>query len=74
MMSDTSPILGGGDAEQVERAPERRQIALRHMGQHQILLVADPDLAERIAVGQVRDPVHLRGGGVAGRSALGLER
>ena len=66
--------IGGGDPDGVERAPQRRQVALRHMGQHQVLLVADPDFAERIALGEIRDGIHLVGGGVAGRSALGLER
>ena len=44
------------------------------MGQHQILLVADADFAERIALGEVGDRVHLRRGGVAGRAAFRLER
>ena len=62
------------DADRVERAPQRRQVALRHMRQHEVLLVADADFAERIALGEIGDRVHLLGGGVAGRPALGLER
>ena len=63
-----------GDADGVERAPQRRQIALRDMRQHQVLLVADADLAERIAVGEIGDRIHLLGGGVARRAAFRLER
>ena len=58
----------------VEFRPQRRQVALRDMRQHQVLLVADADFAERIAVGEIGDRVHLRGGGVARRAAFGFER
>ena len=63
MMSDTSPTFGVATPIGVERAPQRRQIALRDMRQHQVLLVADADLAERITIGQIGDRVHLLGGG-----------
>ena len=42
------------------------------MRQHQVLLVADADFAERVAVGKVGDRVHLLGGGVAGRPPSGF--
>ena len=63
-----------GDADRVERAPQRRQIALRDMRQHQILLVADADFAERVTIGEVGDRIHLLGGGIAGRAAFRLQR
>ena len=45
-MSETSPTFGVATPMRVERAPQRRQIALRDVRQHQILLVADADFAE----------------------------
>jgi hypothetical protein len=33
----------------------RRQVALGDMRQHQVLLVADADFAERIALGEIGD-------------------
>ena len=74
MMSDTSPTFGVATPDRVERPPQGRQIALRDMRQHQVLLMADADFAERVAVGEVSDRIHLLGGGVAGRAALRLER
>src|SRR5262245_22520515 len=68
------PHVGRRHADGVKRAPQRRQIALRHMRQHQVLLMSDPDLAEGVAVGKVSDCIHLLGGRIAGRAALGLER
>src|SRR6266571_1656539 len=68
------PDVGGGDADRVERAPQRVKIALAHVRQHQVLLVADADLARAVALGEIGNRVHLLGGGVAGRTALGLER
>ena len=44
------------------------------MRQHQILLMADADLAEAVVVGKIGDRVHLVGGGIAGRRAFRLER
>ena len=68
------PDIRRRDADGIERAPQRRQIALRDMRQRQVLLVVDADFAERIALGEIGDGVHLLGGGVAGRAALRLER
>jgi hypothetical protein len=42
------------------------------VGQHQVLLVADPDLAGAEAFGQLGDAVHLLGGGVAGGTPVFL--
>ena len=66
--------VGRGGADPVERPPQRRQIALGDVRQHQILLVPDADLAEAVAIRQIGDGVHLRRGGIAGRSAHRLER
>src|SRR5262245_13795703 len=68
------PDIGRGNADRVERPPERRQVALRHVRQYEILLVPDADLAEAVTIRQVGDGVHLRRGGVAGRLADRLER
>src|SRR5262245_56876683 len=38
-----------------ELLPKPQEIALRHMRQHQVLLVADADLAEAIAVSKIGD-------------------
>ena len=54
--------------------PERVQVALAHVGEHQVLLVRDAQLAEAVAVGEVGDRVHLVGGRVARRHAGLLER
>ena len=62
------------EADPVERLPQRRQVALGDMRQHQVLLVADADFAEGIFVGEIGDRVHLVGGGVAGRAAHRLQR
>ena len=66
--------VGRGDADLVERAPQRREIALGDVRQRQILLMADANLAETVALGEIGDGVHLLRGGVAGRPSLGLER
>ena len=65
MMSETSPTFGVADADRLERASRAGRSRCAHMRQHQILLVADPDFAERIALGEIGDRVHLVGGGIA---------
>src|SRR5215470_12707602 len=57
--------VGGGDADRIERPPQRRQITLGNVWQHQVLLVPDADLAVAVTVGQIGDGVHLLRGGVA---------
>ena len=44
------------------------------MGQHQVLLVADQDLVEAVALGQVGDRLHLRCRRVARHAADRLQR
>src|ERR1043166_7218769 len=68
------PDVGRRDADRVERAPQRGEVALAHVRQHQVLLVADADFARAVAGGEFGDRIHLLGGGVAGRFALRLER
>jgi hypothetical protein len=43
------------------------------MRQHKVLLVADAELVERVALGKVGDRLHLLGRGIAGSAADGLE-
>ena len=59
MMSEIETDIGRGDTDRVERPPQRRQIALGDVRQHQILLVPDADLAEAVAIRQIGDGVHL---------------
>src|SRR6516165_5123787 len=66
--------VGRGDADFVERAPQRRKIALGDVRKRQILLMAHANLAETVALRELGDGVHLLRGGVARRRSLGLER
>src|SRR6267378_7657236 len=54
--------------------PQRVQISQLHVGKDQVLLVGHAQLAERIAVGEVGDFLHLLDGDVAGRHPGLLER
>src|SRR5438132_193098 len=66
--------VGRGAPDFLERPPQRRKITLGNMRQRQILLMADANLAETVALGEIGDGVHLLRGGIAGRPSLGLER
>src|SRR6266566_6700724 len=68
------PDVGGRDADRVERTPQRVKILLAHVGQHEVLLVADADFAGAVAIGEVGNRIYLIGGGIAGRFAFRLER
>src|SRR5713226_7549220 len=68
------PQVGRREAERLDFPPERMQIGLPDVGENQVLLVRDAQLAERIAIGEIGDPVHLIGGDVSGRNAGLLER
>ena len=74
MMSETRLTFGVATPIASSARHSVGQVALAHVRQHQVLLVADPDLAEAVAVGEIGDRIHLVGGGVARRSALRLER
>src|SRR5882762_169225 len=65
--------IGRGESQFLYLLPQRVQIGQLHIGKDQVLLVRDAQLAERIAVGELRDLVHLLGGDVAGRHAGFLE-
>src|SRR5215472_13094242 len=66
--------VGRGDPDFVERAPQRRKIALGNVRKRQILLVADANLSETVALGEIGDGIHLPRGGIARRPSFGLER
>src|SRR5262244_4631398 len=66
--------VGRGDADFVERAPQRGKIALGDVRKRQVLLMPDANLAETVALREIGDGVHLLRGGVAGGRSFGLER
>src|SRR5262249_9826844 len=66
--------VGRGDADFVERAPQRRKIVLGDVRKRQILLMPHANLAETVTLRKIGDGVHLLRGGIAGRRSLGLER
>ena len=74
MMSEIEIDIGRGDADLVQRPPQRRKIALGDMRQREILLVADADFAKAVAIREIGDGIHLPRRGVAGRLAFRLER
>ena len=71
-MSETRPTLGVASPIASSARHSSGRSRCGDVRQHEILLVADPDFAEAVAVGEIGDGVHLLGGGVAGRSAFGL--
>ena len=60
-MSVIRPMLGVARPSASSAAPDRRQFVQLHVRQHQVLLVGDADLVQRIALGEVGDGVHLLG-------------
>src|SRR4051812_19379119 len=66
--------VGGRQSESARLAPKLDQVALTHVGEHQVLLVRHAQLAEGVAIGKIRDRVHLVAGHVAGRHAGLLQR
>ena len=66
--------VGRGHPDFLERTPQRRKIALGDVRQRQILLMADANLAETVALGEIGDGVHLLRGGIARGCSFGLER
>src|SRR5215813_6620405 len=66
--------VGRGDPDFVELPPQRRKIALGNVRKGQILLVADANLSETVALGEIGDGIHLPRGGIARRPSFGLER
>ena len=74
MMSVILPTLASAKPSRLERAPDRRQVLDRDMRQDQVLLVAHPDLALAVGVGDVGHAFHLHRAGIARRRAGGLQR
>src|SRR5215469_13034595 len=66
--------VGRGDPDFVECPPQRRKVALGNVRKRQILLVADANLSETVALGEIGDGIHLPRGGIARRPSFGLER
>eukprot|EP01022_Parablepharisma_sp_SALTPOND_P026560 TRINITY_DN643_c0_g3_i1.p1 TRINITY_DN643_c0_g3~~TRINITY_DN643_c0_g3_i1.p1 ORF type:complete len:1321 (+),score=447.37 TRINITY_DN643_c0_g3_i1:3726-7688(+) len=66
--------VGGGQAVRLGGLPQRVQLGLLDVGQHQVLLVGHAQFAEAVLVGQVGHEVHLVGGDVARRHARLLQR
>src|SRR5256885_1981521 len=59
--------IGRGEAQVPHFLPQRVQVGQLYVGKDQVLLVGHAQLAERIAVGEVGDFLHLLGGDVARR-------
>src|SRR5215471_3924218 len=68
------PDVWRGEAQRTQVAPQAVEVGQLHVGEDQVLLVRDPELAERIAVGEVGDSFHLLRGDVPRRHAGLLER
>src|SRR5882672_4023023 len=68
------PDVSRGEAQSLRLLPQGVQVRLAHIGQNQVLLVGNPQLALAVAVGEVRHRVHLGISGVARRNAGLLER
>ena len=66
--------IGLGETQPAERQPDHRQVLDRDMRQDQVLLVAHPDLALAVEVGDVGDAFHLQRAGIARRRARRLQR
>src|SRR5712664_3589996 len=61
--------IGRGESQRPDLLPQRVQVGELHVGENQVLLVRDAQLAERIAVGEIGDFFHLLDGDVAWRHA-----
>ena len=66
--------IGGRQVGRLEDLPDREEIVALHMRQHEILVMADAQLVEGVAQGEIGDGAHLLGRGVARNAAFGLER
>src|SRR2546423_1281605 len=66
--------VGRGEPQRPDVLPQRVQVGQLHVGKDQVLLVGHAQLAERIAVGEVGDFLHLLDGDVARRYAGFLQR
>src|SRR4051812_27159125 len=66
--------VGRVEAEQAHFMPKRHELVLAHVGEHQVLLVRDAQLSERITLGEIGDAFHLVARDVAWRHAGFLKR
>ena len=64
------PDIGGGETVRPPAPSRRVEIVALHMRQHEILVMAHPQLVEAVALGKIGDRAHLVGGGIAGDAAL----
>ena len=60
--------------QQLGFKPQRVQIGLAHVGQHQILFMRHAQFAEAVTVGEIGHGIHLGRGRIAGRDAGLLQR
>ena len=67
-------MLGVASPSAFSFGPQRVEVRLHDVGEDQVLLVRDADLAEAVAIGEGRDRVHLARRDVAGRRSGALER
>lgn len=64
--------VGRGQTLRPGLLPQRVELAEFDVGEDQVLLVRDTDLAEAVTLGEVGHRVHLYVGGVAGAMPVGL--
>ena len=67
-------IVGGGEVSLLQRLPDGEDVVLLHMRQHDVLGMADAQLVEAVALGQIGHHAHLVGRGIARNAAIGLQR
>ena len=66
-------MIRGAEIERVELLPDREEVALAHMRQHEVLLVRDADFRLAELVHQIGERIHLIGRAVARRLSDGLQ-
>ena len=66
--------VGRRDTERFQLCPERKQVRLANVGENQVLLVRNAELAKAVVISKVGDRVHLIGRHIARRNAGLLER
>ena len=68
------PVVGRGEVRRLKRLPDGEDVVLLHMRQHDVLRMADAQLVEAVALGEVGHHAHLVGRGIARNAAFGLQR
>src|SRR4026208_2372318 len=59
--------VGGRELGRLQALPQRKEVALAYVREHDVLVVRDAYFVERELVGEVGHQVHLVGGGIARR-------